>query len=83
MRGRGAVVVMVLGSGARQPGDLGGDGDAGGEGVADAVADVRRAADVRGEGGLEEARDAEGGRNEDDAEGWGGADEEVLWLDGQ
>lgn len=71
----------MLGPGAREPCDFGGDGDAGGESVAEVVADVRTAADVCREGGLEEAGDAEGGRDEDDAEGRGGADEEVLGMD--
>jgi len=77
---RGGIVVNVRGSGARQPSDFGGDGDASGEGVAKAVADVLRAADVCGEGGLEQAGDAEGGRDEDDVERGRGADEEILRL---
>ena len=49
-----------------------------GEGVEDAVEDVAGAADAVEEFGLEEARDAEGGRGEGYSEGGVGADEEVL-----
>ena len=35
------------------------------------------------EGGLQDSGDTEGGRGEEDAEGGGGADEEVLWWRGE
>lgn len=39
-----------------------------------------RPADARKEGGLEEARDAEGGGDEDDAQGGVGPDKEILFM---
>lgn len=41
---------------------------------------MRWAADTGKEGGLEEARDTEGWRDEDDAQGGMGADEKVLFM---
>lgn len=63
-----------------QPSHLCGDGSAGFESVQKAFADMRRTADSGKEGGLEEPRDAEGGRDEDDAQGRVGTDEKVLFM---
>lgn len=41
---------------------------------------MRRTADAGEEGGLEEARNAEGGGDEDDAQGGVGTDKEVLCM---
>lgn len=41
---------------------------------------MRRTANAGDEGGLEEARNAEGGGDEDDTQGGVGADEEVLFM---
>lgn len=72
----GAAVVGDAGIG--DPRDFCSHGSAVGEGVEDAVADVGGAADAVEEFGLQQARDAEGGGGEGDAEGGVGPDEEVL-----
>lgn len=61
-----------------QPGDFGGDVFTVCEGGGEALPDVRGAADAGEEGGLEKAWNAEGGGDEDDAEGGVGAEEEIL-----
>ncbi len=61
-----------------EPGDFRRDACAMRESVEDPLADVVWAADALEEFGLQEARDAEGGGGEGDAEGGVGADEEVL-----
>ena len=45
------------------------------------LAHMRGPADAREKGALQQPWDAEGGGDEDDAEGWGGADEEVVLVD--
>ena len=65
----------------REPSDFGCDAArAVGERVADGFAHAIRAADAVEEVRLEDAGDAEGGGCEQDAEGWGGADKEVLVI---
>lgn len=49
---------------SRVPGDFGGDGVASEEGVAESVPDLAGSADMGEEVGLEEARDAESGGDE-------------------
>lgn len=64
----------------RQPSHFCGDSSTGFESVEKTFADMRWAADTGKEGGLKEAGDTEGWRDEDDAQGGVGADEEVLFM---
>ena len=64
----------------RQPSHFCGDSSTRFESVQKTFADMRRAADSGKEGGLEEARDAEGGRDEDDARRGMRTDKKVLFL---
>ena len=66
--------------GAAEPGDFRGDACAVREGVEEAFTHAFGAADAFEEFGLQEAGDAEGGGCECYAEGWVGADEEVLFF---
>lgn len=76
---RGVIFIGVVRAAAvGEPGHFCGDGGAGFEGVGEADTDVGGAADAGEEGGLEEAWDAEGGGDEDYAEGGMWADEKVL-----
>lgn len=70
----GAAVVV----GARDPADLGRDAAAFGESGRELFAHARGAADAAEECGLRDAGDAEGGRGEENAEGWVRTEEEVL-----
>lgn len=63
---------------AREPADFGGDVAAFGERGGQVFANARGAADTGQQRGLEHAWNAERGRGEEDAEGGGGADEQVL-----
>lgn len=73
------VRVVEVGDGAREPSDLGGHAArAICKGVADGGAHAVAAADAVEELGLEDAGYTKGGGGEEDAEGWGRADEEVL-----
>jgi hypothetical protein len=64
---------------AAEPGDLCGDACAVRKGIEESLTHAFRSADALEEFGLEEAGDSKGGGCERNAEGWVGADEEVLW----
>jgi hypothetical protein len=74
-----AGLALDVSLGAAEPGDFRGDARAVREGLLDSLAHAFGAADAFEEFGLQEAGDAEGGGCEGYAEGWVGADEEVLW----
>ncbi len=83
--GRGGGLIAdggVVGSrpALREPEDFGCHRCSGFESLREAVADMGGPANAREEEGLQEARNAEPGGDEDDAKGWIWAYEQVLYI---